>query len=380
MESPVEAFDFYDSAPRLCIVPSPSAPLSPAQQAFNTLIAQIETQQQKLAAWDTARTHFRQKYQSELLPIIAQQLDLKVQIIYRLDAAFDQKGLNKNERSHLVDLILHLVASVQGEREDEALFALADKYQAQVELAHAACAPDDEALLPTQAWLEQMAGLDQGEYCDMSDPEAVMRMIEARMAEEDAVAEAHRQARQAAQAARQAKRMKTAKQIEKEARLQAEEKQMSQSIRELYRKLASLLHPDREPDPIKRLRKTDLMQRANQAYENNNLFKLLELHMQLALIDQSALGQLSSDRLQQFMLSLKAELKNVTLQVKQAAFDFHLEYGINPAERLTPKTAVRFLSQEVRDLRQQVLILEHDLIHLRDIKGVKSWLRVMQSI
>lgn len=60
-----------------------------------------------------------------------------------------------------------------------------------------------------------------------------------------------------------APRKKTAKQLARDAQREAEEKQMSQSIREVYRKLASALHPDREPDPVERQRKTELMQRAN---------------------------------------------------------------------------------------------------------------------
>ena len=51
---------------------------------------------------------------------------------------------------------------------------------------------------------------------------------------------------------------------------------MSQSIREVYRKLAGALHPDRESDPQERERKTALMQRVNQAYAKNNLLQLLD--------------------------------------------------------------------------------------------------------
>ncbi len=52
--------------------------------------------------------------------------------------------------------------------------------------------------------------------------------------------------------------------VAKESQQQVEEQQTSQSIRELYRKLVSALHLDREPDPQERERKTLLMQRINQ--------------------------------------------------------------------------------------------------------------------
>ncbi len=364
----------------VCIAPDGAAALSPTQQAFNAVIKQIETQREKLGAWAIAAQNFRQKYQRELMPIIRQQQDIKVQIIYRLDAAFDQKGFSKTDRNHIVDLILSLAAHSEQARADEQLIQLVDKYQAHAEKARARFEPDDAEQEHMKALLAQMAGVDLPCDLDMSNPDAVMRIIEEQLAAIDAAAEAQMQARQAAQAARQAKTKKSAKQIEKENRLQAEAQQMSQSIREVYRKLASALHPDREPNPIERLRKTDLMQRANQAYENNNLFKLLELQSEIAILDPSALGQLSEDRLQRFILTLKAELKTLTAEVKQAAFDFHTEYGIDSAAHLTPSTAVRFLAQEIQAARRQSSRLERELAHLHDVAGVKSWLRVMRSI
>jgi curved DNA-binding protein CbpA len=42
-------------------------------------------------------------------------------------------------------------------------------------------------------------------------------------------------------------------------------------VREVFRKLASELHPDRETDPAEHARKTELMQRVNQAYKAGDL-------------------------------------------------------------------------------------------------------------
>ncbi|HUM98922.1 MAG: hypothetical protein B7X12_06925 [Halothiobacillus sp. 20-53-49] len=362
-----------------------SAALSPAQQAFNKLIAQIETQREKLSAWDGAHRDFQQKYQREFMPLINQHQAIKIQMIYRLDEAFDKKGLSKAERSQLVDLIIYLAEPILAERVDEPLADLVDKYQAEMEQTYAdqnqITLDSDE----TEQWylktlLAEMTGTDLADYEDNHSPEELMRLIQEHLAASDAAVEAQMEARRAAQAARQSKRKKTAKQMEKEARLQAEAQAVKQSIREVYRKLASALHPDREPDPIERARKTDLMQRANQAYEHNNLYQLLEMQIELARVDQSALGQLSDERLQRFIITLKAELKSLTSEVQQAAFNFHHTYGIDPAERLTPTTALRFLAREVLAAKRQALSLEQDLAGLHDVKAVKSWLRAMQGL
>jgi hypothetical protein len=41
----------------------------------------------------------------------------------------------------------------------------------------------------------------------------------------------------------------------------------TQAVREVFRKLVSELHPDRETDPAEHARDTELMQRVNQAYK-----------------------------------------------------------------------------------------------------------------
>ena len=64
-------------------------------------------------------------------------------------------------------------------------------------------------------------------------------------------------AREAAQA-RHANRKKSPRQLAAEARAQSEAQQLHLSIREIYRKLASALHPDREPDPAERERMMSL--------------------------------------------------------------------------------------------------------------------------
>ncbi|WP_341888453.1 hypothetical protein [Variovorax sp. YR752] len=46
-------------------------------------------------------------------------------------------------------------------------------------------------------------------------------------------------------------------------------------MRDIFRKLASALHPDRETDAQQRKVKTALMQKANQAYAANDLLALL---------------------------------------------------------------------------------------------------------
>jgi hypothetical protein len=74
----------------------------------------------------------------------------------------------------------------------------------------------------------------------------------------------------------------------------------SQSVRDIYRKLASVLHPDRETDPTERERKTALIQRANQAYGRNDLLELLTLQIETEQIDAGALADIPEARLRHY--------------------------------------------------------------------------------
>src|SRR5260363_169051 len=77
----------------------------------------------------------------------------------------------------------------------------------------------------------------------------------------------------------QAKRQKSARTLAKEQRAKEAAQHISKSLQEVYRKLASSLHPDKELDLAERMRKTELMQQLNTAYEKKDLLHLLELQL-----------------------------------------------------------------------------------------------------
>ena len=83
-------------------------------------------------------------------------------------------------------------------------------------------------------------------------------------------------------------------------------KKKPMSIRELYRKHASILHPDKEHDPEVRAEKTELMKKLNNAYRDNDIETMMNMQMELT---QSDLGDLVSDG-----EVLKLTLEHVKLQ------------------------------------------------------------------
>lgn len=347
--------------------------LSKGQKTFNTLIKQIEAKRAQLAAWEAAIPSYQQKYVGELLPLVESSVDSQVEMVHCLDRACDRKGLTKTERRQIADLIVELAGSIVADRDDAALKALYNKHsKSDYDRDAAADAADDAAEM--KAVLEAMLGMELGDDLDMSSPEELMRRAEAKMREAQAQSDAARQAREE----RRAKRKKSAKQLAREAQQQAEAEHVSQSIREVYRKLASALHPDRENDPQERQRKTALMQRANDAYARNNLLQLLELQLELEHIDQAALDNMSEERLKHYNKVLKEQLAELDQEIFHVEGRFREQFDIAPFARLAPATLMHILERDLAGVRQAIRELKRDLAAFADTKKLKAWLKDMR--
>lgn len=344
-------------------------PLSKGQKTFNTLIKQIEQRRARLAAWEAAIPPYRQKYAGELVPLVEALEALQARMAYSLDRAIGLKGITKTERSKIAHLITSLARELLDGRDDAELKALFNK--------HSRTDYDDEeaaSLKDTQSALEEMLGVELGDDVDMNSPEDLLKRVEAHVQERQAQYEADRQS----QEERLARRKKSAKQLAREAQKQAEEAQISQSIREVYRKLASALHPDREPDPVERDRKTVLMQRANLAYGNNDLLQLLELQLELEHIDQAALNSLSESRLKHFNKILKEQLGELEQEILNIEGGFKAQFRIPPYFDLLPSALISMLTSDITSVQLAIRGLKIDLTEIEDARKFKVWLKALR--
>jgi len=334
--------------------------LSKGQKIFNTRIKQIENLRARRAAWEAAIPPYQQKYASELLPLIEALMDLQVKLVHWLDRARDEKGLTKTERRTIKSVITKLAGELLAERDDTALKAVYNKNSRSDYDSEEAASLED-----VTSMLETMLGVELGDDLDMNSPEDVLRRAQTQF-------EADQQAGKRADRSRK----KSPKQLAREALQQAEEAQISQSIREVYRKLASALHPDREPDPQERDRKTALMQRANQAYNKKNLLQLLELQLGLEHIDQTAINNLSEDRLMRYNKILKEQLRELEQEILHVEGGFRMQFDIAPLVGLSPGTIMRNLASDIVGVRRAIRDLERDLLAFdEDIKNLKAWLK-----
>ena len=146
-------------------------------------------------------------------------------------------------------------------------------------------------------------------------------------------------------------------------------------MREVYRKLASAMHPDRETDPDERERKTVLMQRVNHAYGQRNLLELLQLQLELEHIDASTLNTLTADRLKHYNRVLTEQLDELKQEVFDQEQGFKLQFNLDPFDKLTLANLPRFyqyqLDSVLNDIQELILLGEEPNYP----KSLKAWLK-----
>lgn len=343
--------------------------LSKGQKAFNALIKQIEKRRKRLSAWEHVMPAFQKRYVDELLPLERAWTDLRTTMALRLDEASGRKGLTKAEQRTISALIASLAGDLLDGNADARLKAIYNR--------HAGTDYDVEVtaeFATMKAELEAMLGVELDDDLDMSAHDEVLQHVRAKLEQQQAREEASKRAREA----RRAERQKSAKQLAKESQQQAEQVELSQSIRDVYRKLASALHPDREPDPLERERKTALMQRVNQAYDKHDLLKLLELQLELEHIDQHAINQISEDRLKHYNKILKEQVAELDQEIRHVESHLRFAYGLSPYVEVSPDTVLLILAREIVGREQDIRNLKEEMPLFDDVGSLKRWLKELK--
>ncbi len=172
-----------------------------------------------------------------------------------------------------------------------------------------------------------------------------------------------------------ATRKKSARTLAKEKRTQEEAQRMSQSFQEVYRKLASALHPDKKPDPSERARKTQLMQQVNIAYEKKDLLRLLELQLAAEQIDQTRINTLSETRLAHYNKILSEQSRELESEVAMMGGLLAIHFDILEDTLSTPDRALDSSDAAIQRMKRDILELKADLAAFQEIKNLKQFLK-----
>ena len=359
-------FKLTQPAAPLRIVPQQDqSNLSKGQKLFNTLVKKIEASRHDLAQWQATMDAYHQKLGRDYMPLFDKFKGLQVDMAQALDRALERHKLTKPERRFVAEVICDVAEPLVIESGDPVMKALFNK--------HSEVDFDAQAAVEAKGMQEVMSkvfGIEMDEEADVSSPQDVMDQVQMHM-DKARLNEMERQDQRS-------QRKKTAKQQAREDKQKADLEQTSQSIREVYRKLVSALHPDRENDPAERARKTGLMQRVNQAYDKKDLLLLLELQLELEHIDAATIANLSEERLKHFNKILKDQLAELEQEILHLELPMRQMFHLPPYQTLKPQGVMPRLLQDIAELQRHIRQIKKDIEIPSDLAVFKVWIKARQ--
>jgi hypothetical protein len=332
--------------------------LTASQKKFNQLIERLILQRQELGNWRAFRQAYHQQLADRYQPVAARLRMKQIAMVRLLDRTLDGKDLGKRERAKVRDMLGQLLSPLLAESQDPELVRLHDK--------HADRSFGDEQreeLDAMRTLASEVFGIDVAAYAGGESPEEVSDWL-------DEQVNAGRPEPQ-----QRPRRKKSAKTIAREALREQAADGATRAVREVFRKLVSELHPDRETDPAEHARKTELMQRVNQAYKAGDLLALLELQLSIEQIDSAALAGLAEERLRHYIYVLQEQSRRLGDEVAELVRPFAMAMEGSAVGKLTPAVVQRALEADIRGIERLVRSVDADLLRFQDIRTLKQSLR-----
>ncbi len=344
-----------DVDPVPVLTPTARGPhLTAQQQTFNRLIAKIEKVTQVLADHRRVADSHRVRHAARIEPLHQQQRKLNRGMVLFLHGRLQGKGWTRQQQNIMKEILCALALPFI-EDGDQEMLALHDQYsKSSFEEQQKA------ALAEAGAIMEEVLGIPPKGEDDFNSVDEMLNET-LRWAKE---AEEQEQARQA--------RRKPGKRQQKAEKAQQESQT---TLREIYRKLASTLHPDREPDTAERARKTALMSEVNTAYGRRDLLALLQLQLRIEQIDLEAIGKLSVKKLDAMIAVLKDQAKSLEGDLLHAEDQIRMEFGLPWNSPINAATLSKHLNVLARTYESDIKEMQSDLWRIADDRVFKHWLK-----
>lgn len=327
--------------------------LSPEHKRFQTLLGKIEKARSRLQAWQEQLPLFAQMHEAQAAPMLA-RLDAERRAwAFQLEQLLLQQRWSKADASTLTRLLCNLSGRLleTADVPDEEIKALYSRW-AEMDFDE----EQEEHLLLMKAMLEQASGIDLGD-APVASEEELMQRAHAKMAERHDERHDERRAQDGPRPA--PRKAKTAAQ----KRAEEDEARISQTVREVYRKLAAALHPDRvgaDATAEQRQRSTELMQRANSAYEAGDLLALLTLQLQIEQVDIAHAAGIAAAQVKHFNKVLAEQLRELEAEIDGRQYAFCASYGLMTQQRIDPEKLGLLIKDQMSGLTVELLRLSQE--------------------
>ena len=342
------------------------AALSPAAQQLQRELARVERLKAQLAALESACQGYLNGSAQRLQPL-GERLRLARRGLALALAPWlepDARGLSRAQQSS-ARTTLYQLAQRLAEGGDTEMAALHDRYSPQ-SLADKRSAAADALRERLSDWL----ATDDEAVQAAANPDELLRAAHRQWQTESAAQQARREARQARREARKAQREPgPAALLEQQAQQDA-----GTTLRQIYRQLASSLHPDRASDEAERVRMTELMSATNAAYDRRDLLALLDLQLQAELADPDHLERLSAQRLQAISRLLKEQAASLERERQGEQQRWLQTLDLPAGSRIDSATLQRHLELQELALLRELREAEAALEQAGEPATLKTWL------
>lgn len=331
--------------------------LTPAQKKFNKLVEQIKSQRQEISEWQVYRRSYHEQLSEHYQPAVARLRDKQIAMAHLLDRILSGGLLNKREVKKTRDLLTNLVAQLLEDAHDPALEMLYDKH------SYRSFGEDQQEYVQQLRTLaSEELGVDVEAYSGSESPEEFAEWLDEQVRAERAETPPR-------------PRKKNAKTISRDAALEEAALSATRSMREVYRKLVSELHPDRETNATEHARKTELMQRVNQAYKAGDLLALLELQLSIEQLDAKGLAGLAEERLHNYISVLQEQSRRLREELAEFVAPFEGAMANTSQRKLSPASVQRMLEADIRQVKDLARALAADLARFQHLPTFKRTLK-----
>lgn len=307
---PFDPDDLRSSPPdrSLVIRSTRDRPLSKEERAFNRALARVRALGRALDDEKRRLDRLLVFHAAEIRPRTDRACGLRVGIVRALVPFLDDRRLTKGQHRVLRQIVVEQLDDVlmHAENPDPDLQALFERLHG-VSYAQAVHDELEEARAGLAAIFDEL-GLDVDVpelRADMTEEDAAVAAAqladELRRAEDDDAAE---------QTARHGKAARAA-----EERARSSEQLRKDTLGAVYRRLVKELHPDLEPDPAQRERKSRIMQNVTAAHARGDLHALLQLEIEWLEPAVDA-ASLSRDKLQAYTRLLQEQATQLRAEIK----------------------------------------------------------------
>ena len=320
---------------------------SPQQKKLNRLIDQIEQQKQELATWKNAQADIQNYTRSKLLPVYT---ELHTVLFEQLDTLWNHLVSDAFSKADLAQIDTKIAALAKMLKKSQRLTSAQQELVEKIDtfyMQHAEHVRAKKAKANSIQNHDLAETVEQNVDVDWEDYEYNSAQYEAER--------------------------ERAKQLKQQEKREQAAKMAAQSLKTVYLKITAMIHPDREPDEEKKLEKTELLQKVNESYAEQDLFYLLKLQLQLETNKGLITKALSSEQVKFYQLSLESQSQNLQSQLEVIFASFHLSSHIN-TKQLKMSEVYKVIDKDIAELKQQLKWEKERLKHMKKMSGLEMLL------